>query len=315
MTPLGVETRGARRLFVLLGALALVALAPPALAFGLGGSWYSYAAASPGAGSGLPDEEASATRVLRVCADPDNLPYSKRDGSGFENRIAAVVAGALKAKLEYVWLPQDRGFLRRTLGANACDALIGVPAGMASVLTTRPYYRSSYVFVNRAGGSAPPLRSFDDARIGQWRIGVPLSGGEIAATAGYALARAGAGGNVVAFQPSADAPAAERMLDALARGTLDAALVWGPQAGYFARRAATPLRLEPAEPPAGFESGFEASIAMGVARGHEMLRAALDRALDAHRQEIDAILTSYAVPRTDRPLRRVAQERVEAERR
>jgi quinoprotein dehydrogenase-associated probable ABC transporter substrate-binding protein len=260
-------------------------------------NWLSYAS---GAGA-VGDSDDPASHVLRVCADPDNLPYSKRDGSGFENRIAGLVAEALKARLEYVWTPPQRGFVRKTLGANVCDVLIGVPTGLAALLTTRPYYRSSYVFVDRAADGAAPLRRFDDERIAQLRIGVPLVGSELtAATPGYALARAGAIDNVVGYPLYGKGPPAERMLDALAAGTLDAALLWGPQAGYFAERSRVPLQVVRAEPPPGFESDFEFSIAMGVARGHEMLRAALDKVLDAHRGEIDAILQRYAVPRADR---------------
>src|SRR5215207_866793 len=103
-----------------------------------------------------------ASPVLRVCADPDNLPYSAGDESGFENRIARLVADDLQAELRYAWQPLQRGFVRKTLGDGLCDVLIGVPAGFDRVLTTRPYYRSGYVFVNRSAGT--PLRAFDDPR-------------------------------------------------------------------------------------------------------------------------------------------------------
>jgi mxaJ protein len=272
-------------------------MAAPAFAGGIGMSWLSYAS---GAGA-VGDSDDPASHVLRVCADPDNLPYSKRDGSGFENRIAQIVAGALKARLEYVWTPPARGFVRKTLGANACDLLVGVPAGFAPVLTTRPYYRSSYVFVRRADGPAP-LSGFDDARISTLRIGVQLVGDELAATPpSHALARVGAIDNVVGYTFYGQGPAAERMTEAVAGGALDTALVWGPQAGYFAERAGVPMRLDTAEPPEGMASSFEFSIAMGVRKGHELLRAALDRAIDEHRREIDAILRSYNVPRVDQP--------------
>ena len=287
-------TRAVSGFALLLG----LALAPAAHAGGFGPSWIGIAGGG-GGGFGAGDDDAASHR-LRVCADPDNLPYSKRDGSGFENRIASVVAQALHARLEYVWTPPARGFVRKTLGANLCDVLIGVPSGFASLLTTRPYYRSSYVFVDRAGDGIAPLRRFDDERIAQLRIGVPLVGSELmAATPGYALARAGAIDNVVGYPLYGNGPPAERMLDALAEGSIDAALLWGPQAGYFAERSAVPLQVERAEPPPGLESAFEFSIAMGVARGHELLRAALDKVLDAQRDEIDAILRHYAVLRSD----------------
>ena len=280
-----------------IASAALLCIAGPAAAGGFGTSWLSYAS---GAGA-FGDSDDPASHVLRVCADPDNLPYSRRDGSGFENRIAQIVAGALEAKLEYVWTPPARGFVRKTLGADVCDLLVGVPAGFAPVLTTRPYYRSSYVFVRRADGPAP-LSGFNDARISTLRIGVQLLGDELAATPpGHALASVGAIDNVVGYTFYGDGPAAERMTDAVAGGALDTALVWGPQAGYFAERAGVPMRLDTPQPPDGMESSFEFSIAMGVRQGHQMLRAALDRAIDAHRREIDAILRSYNVPRVDQP--------------
>lgn len=238
---------------------------------------------------------------LRICADPDNLPYSQRDGSGFENRIAQVVADELKRPLQTVWLPQIRGFVRKSLGAHACDVLIGVPAGFERVLTTRPYYRSSYVFVTRAADSQP-LRSFDDPRLATLKVGVQLIGNDLAATPpGHALAERGATQHVTGFTVMGDGPAAQRMLRALEDGRLDAALIWGPQAGYFAQHAALPMSLAIAHPPPEVRVPFEFAIAMGVRRGDAALRDALDVAIDKRRADIDTILAQYQVPRTDRP--------------
>jgi quinoprotein dehydrogenase-associated probable ABC transporter substrate-binding protein len=241
---------------------------------------------------------ADAERVLRVCADPDNLPYSHQDGSGFENRIAAIVAHDLGASLQYEWQPLRRGFVRKTMGSGRCDVFIGVPAGFERVLTTQPYYRSSYVFVWRRGEDGP--RSFADPRIARERIGVQLVGNDMAATPpGHALARAGALSNVVGYPVYGDGPAARRMVDALASHDIACALLWGPQAGYFARRAAVPMEIVVAHAPAGLEAPFEFSIAMGVARGNAALRDELDAVLQHRRNDIDAVLAQYAVPRTD----------------
>jgi hypothetical protein len=106
--------------------------------------------------------------ALRVCADPDNLPYSHQDGSGFENRIARLVADDFGAPLEYAWLPDRRGFVRKTMGAGLCDVIIGVPAGFERTMNTRPYYRSSYVLVEPPALGAPPA-DFSDPRLRQWR--------------------------------------------------------------------------------------------------------------------------------------------------
>src|SRR4051812_28900975 len=133
----------------------------------------------------------AAERQLRVCADPDNLPYSRSDGSGFENRIAQTIAQALGATVSYAWLPQGRGLVRKTLNADLCDVLIGVPSEYDPVRTTAPYYRSSYVFVFRKGEGAP-YADFEDARLKTVRVGVQLVGDDLATTPpGHALAARG----------------------------------------------------------------------------------------------------------------------------
>jgi quinoprotein dehydrogenase-associated probable ABC transporter substrate-binding protein len=237
-------------------------------------------------------------RTLRVCADPDNLPYSHADGSGFENRIAVLLAGELHAALQYDWWPQRRGYVRKTMGAGFCDVFIGVPADFERVTTTRPYYRSSYVFVTRRGEQVP---DFGTPHILTRRIGVQLVGNDMAATPpGQALARAGATANVTGFTVFGDGPAAQRMVDAVAGGSIDAALVWGPQAGYFASHARVPLAVRLAGAPPGLATPFEFDIAMGVKRGNKALLEELDAFLVHRRADIDAILAAYDVPRTDR---------------
>ena len=238
---------------------------------------------------------------LRVCADPDNLPYSKRDGSGFENRIARLMADELHRPLQTYWLPLRRGFVRKTLGAHQCDVLIGVPRDDERVSTTQPYYRSSYVLVTRAD-RPDPLGGLDDPRLATQRIGVQLVGNDLAATpAGHALALRGATEHVVGFPVFGDGPAAQRIVNSLARGELDAALVWGPQAAYFAARSAVPLRIQPLEPLHELPLPFQFDIAMGVRREptDRALRQALDAAIERRRAAIDAILADYGVPRSD----------------
>lgn len=239
-------------------------------------------------------------RVLRVCADPDNLPLSNRAGEGFENRIAQLVADELHARLQYEWAPLLRGFVRKTMGEGLCDAFIGVPTEFERVMATRPYYRSSYVFVSRA---ASPVSSFDDPRLRRVRIGVQLVGNDLAATpAAYALAARRITDNVEGFPLMGETPAAQRIVRALSSGELDTALVWGPQAGYFAARAPERLRVVPAiAPPEAAGMPFEFSISMGVKRGNRVLRDELDAVIEKRRPDIDAILAAYDVPRTDRP--------------
>ena len=239
-----------------------------------------------------------AARELRVCADPDNPPFSRADGSGFENRIATLVASELHADLRYYWLPDRRGFARKTLGAGHCDVIVGVPTPAGHLLTTAPYYRGAYMFVYRSRWLRR-LTSFDDPRLRSLRIGVALVGNDLAATPPvHALARRGIVANVVGFPVAGARPVAERMMEALGEGKLDVAVVWGPQTGYFARRAVTPIALTAV--PADGTGPVEFDIGMGVRRDDRALRDDLDGALDRARPAIDAVLAEYAVPRADR---------------
>jgi quinoprotein dehydrogenase-associated probable ABC transporter substrate-binding protein len=218
---------------------------------------------------------------LRVCAEPDNLPFSNASQSGFENRIASVLAQELGATLVYSWQPQRRAFVRKTLGAGLC------------LLTTRPYYRSTYVFVY----GKRPLRSFDDPALGAMRIGVQLPGNDMAATPpGHALAARGAVKNVIGFPVYGEHPAAQRIVEAVAKGELDAGVVWGPAAAPFAKMHS--LSVSKARAPVELaELPFEFAIAVGVRRDAPELRDRLDAALARRQREVERILDEYAVPR------------------
>jgi mxaJ protein len=256
--------------------------------------------AAAAAGPQAPEPPANPPQALRVCADPENLPYSRADGSGFENRIAQLIASDFGLPLKYAWLPDRRGFVRKTMGAGLCDVIIGVPAGYERTLNTRPYYRSSYVLVEPAGDAAPP-RDFADPRLREWRIGVQLMGDDFATTPpGYALAQAGAVRNVVGFPLPGDEPAAARMVQAIARGELDAAFLWGPQAGYYASHASRPLQLHYVQPPDTLkQQRFSFAIAMGVKHGNRALRDRLDDFIVRRHADIARILADYGVPQPE----------------
>lgn len=235
---------------------------------------------------------------LRVCADPDNPPFSQRDGSGFENRLAALLADELQRPLETTWLRDRRGFVRKTLLAGRCDVVIGLPASFPGVATTRPYYRSAFYFVSPA--DRPPLKRFDDERLAGRRVGVQLIGVDPGTSpAGLALARHAPQAQVVGYTPSEDdRPPAQRMVEAVAAGRLDAAVLWGPQAGAWTRDAR--LRLDRAQTPPDMTAlPFEFDIALAVRPADTDLRAALDAALQRRRGDIDSLLARYAVQRTD----------------
>lgn len=246
---------------------------------------------------------ASNAPVLRVCADPNNLPFSNAKGEGFENRIAELVAHDLGAELRYTWWAQRRGFFRNTLKAGVCDVVVGVPARLEMVAPTRPYYRSSYVFVTRKGSVAarPPLTSLDDPRLRRLRIGVPIVGddGDNPPPA-HALARRGIIDNVAGFSVygdyTQDSPPL-RVLDELARGHIDVAIVWGPLAGYAAKRRHAAFVLSPVRPDREDGLPFAFEIAMGVRRGDDALLRRLDEVVLRRRADIDHILADYGVPR------------------
>jgi mxaJ protein len=228
---------------------------------------------------------------LRVCAEPDNLPFSSAEEAGFENRIARLLAEDLGLELRYTWAPQRRAFVRKTLGEGLCDVWMGVPAGFERVLTTRPYYRSTYVFVTRTISDV----DFQNDKIKTLRIGVQLPGNDLAATpAGHALAAHGAVQNVVGYTVYGERPAAERIVDAIAEGGLDAGVVWGPAVGWFA--AQRKLFVHEAQAPADVAAPFRFAISVGVRKDARPLRDALDAALERQKDRVQTILRDYAVP-------------------
>jgi quinoprotein dehydrogenase-associated probable ABC transporter substrate-binding protein len=243
----------------------------------------------------------AAPPALRICADPNNLPYSNRQQQGIENRLAQILASDLGSRVDYFWFPQRENFFDRTLGAGVCDAVMAVPAGFQEVTATAPYYRSSYVFITRRDRHLS-ITSFDDPRLKTLRIGVQVLGdGDDNLPPVLALNSRGIIRNVRGysiFGERLDAPAPqEQLIKAVADKTIDIAVAWGPIAGYFARRSAAPLDLtavasDRAHPdlPLSFE------IAIGVRKGNLALKKKLDLALVRHRNEISQLLKSYGFP-------------------
>jgi mxaJ protein len=238
-------------------------------------------------------------RTLRVCADPNNLPFSNVRGEGFENKLAELVAKELGARLEYTWWAQRRGFIRNTLKANRCDVVMGVPAQMEMVATTRPYYRSTYAFVVATG--ARPPSSLDDPALRALRIGVPLVGDDGANPPPVlALARRHIVENVRGYSVygnySKESPPSD-LIEAVRRNEVDVAIAWGPLAGYYAKARAPALRVVPLEAPEDESLPFAFDISVGVRRSDTSLRDELDALLLKRRKEIAALLDGYGVPR------------------
>jgi mxaJ protein len=250
-----------------------------------------------------PARAVTTQRELRVCADPNNLPFSNDRQQGFENKIAELVARDLNAKLTYVWWAQRRGFVRNTLNQNECEVLIGVASSFERARTTTPYYRSTYVFVTRSDRHLK-IGSFDDPQLRRLRIGVQLIGDDATNTPpAHALSKRGIISNVRGYSVYSDyrqpnPPA--RLIDAVARGDVDVGVAWGPLAGYFADREPTRLSITPVSPQIDLPFlPFVFDISMGVRRGNDALRDELNGVITRRRAEIDRILADYGVPRLD----------------
>lgn len=240
------------------------------------------------------------SRELRVCADPNNLPFSNERREGFENRLAELVAGEMEATVRYTWWAQRRGFVRNTLRAGECDVIMGVPSSYELVRATRPYYRSTYVFVYPKDRPLD-LRSFDDEILRKVKVGVHIIGDDYAnAPPAHALSNRGIVSNVVGYsiygdysQPNPPA----RLVEAAANGAIDVAIVWGPFAGFFAKHLPVPLEIVPVSPEIDLPFlPFVFDIAMGVRREDEALQHELDEILERKAGEIQALLEEYGVP-------------------
>ena len=235
-------------------------------------------------------------KVLRVCADPDNLPFSNRQEEGFENRIAALVARELGIPVAYTWWPQRRGFLRGTLNARRCDVVIGIPAGHPMVLTTGAYYSSPYVVVSRVQ-EALPISSLDDPLLKGLRIGVYQN-----SPIDFVLGRQGMVENVIGYSTFYDGRInyPKKIIEDVASGRIDVAIVWGPAAGYFVGQQPDTLTLAPVAIPrlegSGEKEAQVFAMSMGVRKTDESLHAVLETVLGIGGDEIRHILQQYGVP-------------------
>jgi mxaJ protein len=260
-----------------------------------------------GAASAAPDGKAR--DALTVCADPNNLPFSNQAREGFENKIAELIAKELHRPVEYVWWAQRRGYVRNTLNEAKCDLWPGVATGADRLATTRPYYRSTYVFVARADSKLSGL-TLDAPRLRTLSIGVQMIGSDANNTPpAHAIASRGILDNVHGFMLYGNYalpnPAAN-IMSAVENREVEVAMVWGPLAGYFAHRSRVPLTVYPVTPAtsAGWPMSFD--ISMGVQVKNTQLLDQVNTVLAREQAAIDGILRDYDVPRAETDAARVA---------
>ena len=234
---------------------------------------------------------------FRVCADPANMPFSNRDGDGFENAIAELLAEKLGVPVAYTWFPQATGFVRRTLSEGKCDVIMGYPQTHELVLNTNDYYVSAYVLVTVADGPLADVDHLGDPRLRDRRIGV-VAGSPPASH----LARYGLAGKARPYRLMVDRrheSPAERMIEDLVAGEIDAAALWGPIGGYHAKGAARALNVTPLLREQGAPKMFF-RITLGVRPGEVTWKRKLNSLLRRNKGEIDAILTRFGIPIVDK---------------
>jgi quinoprotein dehydrogenase-associated probable ABC transporter substrate-binding protein len=244
----------------------------------------------------------AAGAALRVCADPNNLPFSNRQQQGFENKLADLLAATMNATPEYTWWSQRKSFAKKSLDEGACDVVLGVPAALPDVLTTKPYYRSTYVFVSRHDRNLQ-ISSLSDPRLSQLRIGIHIAGDDYAPPA-FALAHRGITQNVVGFSlfgEYGEPNPPRKLIDAVESGAVDVAIVWGPFAGYFALGAQAPLDIAPVTPSTFMGIPFAYDISAAVRNGNNTLKTQLDQILQSRSVAVRTLLDQYGVPRIPEP--------------
>ncbi len=241
-------------------------------------------------------------KVLRVCADPHNLPFSNEKGEGFENKLAELFAAKLNKKLDYMYFPQATGFVRMTLGAHRCDVIMGFPQGDDLVQGTNPYYRTAYALVAKPGSGLEDVATLEDERLKGKHIGI-VAGTPPATN----MAVNGLMANAKPYALMVDTrieSSAEAMIADLTSGKIDAAILWGPMAGFYAQKANPPLHVTPlVKEKTGPRLAFR--IGMGVRGADQNWKRLLNRMIQENQPAINKILIDFGVPlldENDRPI-------------
>jgi quinoprotein dehydrogenase-associated probable ABC transporter substrate-binding protein len=235
-------------------------------------------------------------KVLRVCEDPRNMPFSNEKGEGFENKIAELFAAKLNKKLDYTFFPQATGFVRVTLGSHRCDLIMGFPQGDELVQGTNPYYRTAYALIAKPGAGLEDVTTLEDERLKGKHIGI-VAGTPPATNMALAGLMANAKPYPLMIDTRVDS-SAEAMINDLASGTIDAGILWGPMAGFYAKKATpklhvTPLVKETTGPKLVYRIG------MGVRAADQNWKRQLNRLIQENQAEINQILLDFGVPLLD----------------
>ena len=236
--------------------------------------------------------------LIRVCADPDNMPSSNQKSEGFENKIAELIAKELNAKLTYVWYPTRRGYFR-VLNGMYCDMAVEAPAGLDMAGVTKPYFRSGYVFVSRQGGGLEDITSLADPRLKKLKIGINTYTADAEnSPPAMALSHYGVVGNLTGYNTFfSDQARPEDIIKGVANKDVDIAIAWGPLAGYFAKQSAVPLVLTPLPARDSLSDlPFQYNMGIAVRRRDKEFKDSLQAVLTRRRPEIDAILKQYNIP-------------------
>ena len=241
-------------------------------------------------------------KVLRVCADPRNLPFSNEKGEGFENKLGELFAEKLQKKLDYMYFPQATGFVRMTLAAHRCDVIMGFPQGDDLVQGTNPYYRTAYALVAKQGSGLDDVATLEDARLKDKRIGI-VAGTPPATNMAVAGLMANARPYPLMIDTRFDSSSAAMIKD-LMSGEIDAGVLWGPMAGYYAKQASPPLHVTPlVKETSGPRLAFR--IGMGVRPADQNWKRQLNRLIQENQPAINKILLDFGVPlldESDRPI-------------
>jgi quinoprotein dehydrogenase-associated probable ABC transporter substrate-binding protein len=244
-------------------------------------------------------------KVLRVCADPRNLPFSNEKGEGFENKLAELFADKLQKKLDYMYFPQATGFVRMTLGAHRCDVIMGFPQGDELVQGTNPYYRTAYALVAKKGSGLDEVSTLEDGRLKGKHIGI-VAGTPPATNMAANGLMTNAKPYPLMIDTRVDSSAAAMIKD-LMSGEIDAGVLWGPMAGYYAKQADPPLHVTPlVKETSGPQLAYR--IGMGVRAADQNWKRLLNRLIQENQPSINKILLDYGVPLLDENNRLISAE-------